>query len=145
MLYALLFISERGDIDMDFLSKLEWLMKRDGLNRSTLAQKSGVPYTTIVGLFERGAENARLSTLNRLCACFNVSLDYLALEQYEKPEDFMPNGNTATVVCENGEEVEIVSLFRLLNKEGQRLVLSTIRTFAGNPDMQKEEQKASAI
>lgn len=130
---------------MDFLNKLEWLMKRDGLNRRTLAQKSGVPYTTIVGLFERGAENARLSTLNRLCTCFNVSLDYLALDQYEKPEDFTPNGNKATVTCENGEEVEIVSLFRSLNKDGQRLVLSTIRTFAGNPDMQKEEQHVSAI
>ena len=27
---------------MDFLSKLDWLMKRDGLNRHTLAQRSGV-------------------------------------------------------------------------------------------------------
>ena len=49
---------------MDFLHKLDWLMERDGLNKHTLAQQSGVPYTTIVGLYERGAENARLSTLN---------------------------------------------------------------------------------
>lgn len=123
---------------MNFLEKLDFLMDRDGLNKSTLAQKSGIPYTTIDAFYKKGYSNAKLSTLNKLCACFGVSLDYLVLDQYEKPEDFVPNGNTATIICESGEEIEIISLFRSMNKEGKALVLSTIRTFAGNPDMQKE-------
>lgn len=124
---------------MDFLNKLDWLMKRDGLNRSTLAQKSGVPYTTIVGLFERGADNARLSTLDKLCKCFNVPLDYLAYDEYEKPEDFTPNGNTVAVYCQNQSEVELITHFRSLNREGRQLILKTAEAYAGNPAMQKED------
>ena len=38
---------------MDFLQKLDWLMEQRGLNKHTLAQQSGIAYTTIVGLYER--------------------------------------------------------------------------------------------
>ena len=60
---------------MGFLEKLDWLMERDNLNKHTLAQKSGIPYTTIIGLYERGISNARLSTIKRLCEIFDVALD----------------------------------------------------------------------
>lgn len=129
---------------MDFLHKLDWLMERDGLNKHTLAQQSGVPYTTIVGLYERGAENARLSTLNRLCAFFRVPLDYLAIDEYEKPEDFVPNGKTASTVCETSEEAELITLFRGLNASARTAVLTTVRGFAGNPAMQKDGSSGAA-
>ena len=93
---------------MDFISKLDWLMKRDGLNKHTLAQKSGVPYTTIVGLYERGHENARLSTLNSLCSFFDVPLDYLVLDAYDKPEDFTPSGNPTAISLVELKSVPIV-------------------------------------
>lgn len=130
---------------MEFLKKLDWLMKRDGLNKHTLAQKSGVPYTTIVGLYDRGPENARLSTLNKLCECFNVPLDYLVVDKYEKPEDFQPNGNCVSLVCDNAEERELIMLFRMLNVDGKNLFMNTVRTFAGNPAMIKEQSGAKAI
>lgn len=123
---------------MTFLEKLDWLMQRDKLNKHTLAQQSGVPYTTIVGLYERGPENARLSTINKLCAFFGVPLDYLALDEYEKPDDFAPNGNTVTVTCSTDDEIELVSLFRGLSEVARSAVLLTVRGFAGNPDLQKE-------
>ena len=129
---------------MVFLQKLDWLMERDGLNKHTLAQQSGVPYTTIVGLYERGAENARLSTLNRLCAFFKVSLDYLAIDDYERPEDFVPNGNTASVVCETKDEAELISLYRGLNDTARSAVMVTVRGLAGNPDIQKEGSSGAA-
>ena len=103
-----------------------------------LAQKSGVPYTTIVGLYERGADNARLSTLNRICTCFNVSLDYLVYDQYDVPDDFAPNGNRAMVSCETNDEIELISLFRAVNSEARQTLLNTARVFAGNPSVQKD-------
>lgn len=124
---------------MTFLEKLDWLMQRDQLNKHTLAQQSGIPYTTIVGLYERGPENARLSTVNKLCSFFDVSLDYLAFDQYDMPEDFTPNRNTTVFACSNDEEIELLSLFRNLNTIAQETVLTTARAFAGNPSMQKEE------
>ena len=128
---------------MTFLEKLDWLMEREKLNKHTLAQQSGVPYTTIVGLYERGLENARLSTVNKLCAFFGVPLDYLALDEYDRPEDFTPNGNTAALTCATDQEEELVTLFRGLSATARETVLTTVRGFAGNPSMQKEEQDMS--
>lgn len=128
---------------MTFLEKLDWLMNRDGLNKHTLAQKCGIPYTTIVGLYERGADNARLSTVNRLCAFFGVSLDYLVFDIYDKPEDFTPNGKTAEMSCESADEVELIALYRTLSVTARATVLTTVRGFAGNPDMQQKRQSSA--
>jgi len=65
-------------ISLTLTEKLDVLMNERGLNKSQLAALSGVPYTTIVSLYEKGAENAKRSTLLSLARCFNVSLDYLA-------------------------------------------------------------------
>ena len=53
-------------------------MKERNINKADLARKSGVPYTTIDGFYKKGSENAKLSTLKKLCTYFNCTLDYLA-------------------------------------------------------------------
>lgn len=60
-----------------FLKKLDYLMSQKGINRSVLARESGIPYTTIDGLYKKGYDNIKLSTLNKLCDYFGVTLDYL--------------------------------------------------------------------
>lgn len=123
---------------MTFLEKLDWLMNRDNLNKHTLAQKCGIPYTTIVGLYERGSENARLSTVNKLCAFFHVPLDYMALDEYDMPEDFTPNGNTVSIPhLPDEDESELLSYYRSLNRQAKEMLLTTARAFAGNPEMQE--------
>lgn len=62
---------------MDFLDRLRILMKNSGDNNSSLAKKSGIPYTTIDGLFKRGWEKAQISTIQRICDYYSVSLDYM--------------------------------------------------------------------
>lgn len=52
-------------------------MKNHGDNNSTLAKESGIPYTTIDGLFKRGWEKAQLSTIQKICEFYGVSLDYM--------------------------------------------------------------------
>ena len=63
---------------MGLTDKLDILMKERKINKAELARESGVPYTTIDGFYKKGSENAKLSTLKKLCAYFNCSLDYLA-------------------------------------------------------------------
>lgn len=63
---------------MGLTDKLDILMKEKNINKAELARESGVPYTTIDGFYKKGSENAKLSTLKKLCAYFNCSLDYLA-------------------------------------------------------------------
>lgn len=63
---------------MGLTDKLDLLMKERNINKAELARESGIPYTTIDGFYKKGAENAKLSTLKKLCAYFNCTLDYLA-------------------------------------------------------------------
>lgn len=63
---------------MGLTDKLDILMKQKNINKAELARESGVPYTTIDGFYKKGSDNAKLSTLKKLCAYFNCSLDYLA-------------------------------------------------------------------
>ena len=60
-----------------FLENLDKLMSDNGLNKRQLSLKSGVPYTTIVGFYEKGYEKTKLSTLRALANYFHVTLDYL--------------------------------------------------------------------
>ena len=128
---------------MDFLGKLDWLMEREKLNKHTLAQRSGVPYTTIVGLYERGAENARLSTVNRLCDFFGVPLDYLAFDKYDRPEDFIPASMHISPESLSSQEEELLGYFRAMNEEARAAIMTTARGMAGNPEMKKEDGSAA--
>ena len=68
---------------MDFLQKLDALMRRDGLNRRSLSLNSGIPYTTIDGWYKKGYDGVKLPTLRKLAEFFSTDLDYWA---YDEPE-----------------------------------------------------------
>lgn len=63
---------------MGLTDKLDLLMAERKINKAELARESGVPYTTIDGFYKKGSENAKLSTLKKLCSYFGCTLDYLA-------------------------------------------------------------------
>ena len=71
-----------------FLEILERLMKERNINKNVLANESGIPYTTIDGWWKKGYDNIRLSTLKKLAAYFNVSLDYLMDTSPELEDDY---------------------------------------------------------
>ncbi len=63
---------------MGLTDKLDMLMAERNMNKADLARESGVPYTTIDGFYKKGSENAKLSTLKKLCLYFGCTLDFLA-------------------------------------------------------------------
>lgn len=63
---------------MSFTDKLDALMAEKGINKSILSKEAGIPYTTIAGFYSKGTDNAKLSTLKKLSAYFNCSIDFLA-------------------------------------------------------------------
>lgn len=69
---------------MSFTDKLDIMMKERNINKSTLARESDIPYTTIDGFYKKGTDNTKLSTLRKLCAYFNCSLDYLVQDSANK-------------------------------------------------------------
>lgn len=68
---------------MGLTDKLDLLMKEKNINKAELARESGVPYTTIDGFYKKGTENAKLSTLKKICAYFGCTLDFLADDDIE--------------------------------------------------------------
>lgn len=62
---------------MAITDKLDHLMRERGITRGGLAKSTGIPYTTIVGFYEKGSDNIKLSNLQKLSSFFGVSLEYL--------------------------------------------------------------------
>ena len=90
------------------LDNLSELMKRRGIsNLHALANESDVPYTTLKGFYEKGCDNVKLSTLNKLCTYFNVSLDYLI------------NGDVTNLT---EHEKKVIFAYRSMDKEGKNVI-----------------------
>lgn len=68
---------------MNFLEKLNYLMEKNHLNKSTLSKACNIPYTTIDGWYKKGYEGLKLTTLRKLADFFGTSLDYWAAENNE--------------------------------------------------------------
>lgn len=61
---------------MNFLENLDFLMKENGLNKRSLSEQSGIPYTTIISWYKKGYENLNITTLRKLSSYFGTTLDY---------------------------------------------------------------------
>ncbi len=87
-----------------------------------------MPYSTVDSIFKRGLENASVANIIKMCNHLSISADELAEGR------ITPRASNGL----SSEEAELVRMFRMMNKDGQALVMATIRTFLGNPEMQKE-------
>ncbi|MEF3309109.1 S24 family peptidase [Paenibacillus sp. GYB004] len=60
------------------LQKIDMLMRREGISsKLELSKKADIPYTTIDGMYKKGTENTKRSTLFKLANFFGCSLDFL--------------------------------------------------------------------
>lgn len=75
---------------MTFLEKLDYLMEKNHLNKRKVSQGSGIPYSTIDGFYKVGYNNIKLSTFRKLCDYFGVSMDSMARDEVELPENILP-------------------------------------------------------
>lgn len=102
---------------MDFLQKLDFLMDKYGLNKLTLSQNSGIPYSTVVGWYKKGYEGLKLTTLRKLSDYFNTVLDYWVNE-----DEIDPNYWEADGFIVNGDEMGHIQKYRLLDPYGKEAV-----------------------
>lgn len=100
---------------MGLTDKLDLLMKEKNINKAELARGSGVPYTTIDGFYKKGADNAKLSTLRKLCNYLECSLDYLA-------DDSTPEESKTIAAHKDGEDFTPEELKKI--EEYKKLLLA---------------------
>lgn len=98
-----------GGIFMDMLEKIELLMKKKGINsKLELSKQADIPYTTIDGMFKKGTENTKRSTLLKLANFFECSLDYLIDDEVDldlprvSGDDFTYVPIVGNISCGNG-------------------------------------------
>ena len=112
---------------MSILDKLEFLMAQKGIkNKKQLSELSKIPYTTIVGLYTKGFEKMKLSTLKSLASFFDVSIDYLVYDNVATPNKQVSD-----------RETELLTKFRELNINGQDKVFEYIEDLAENSKYKK--------
>lgn len=104
-----------------------------GIRQVDIAEHMGVSQGSVSNWI-KGTNSIDIENLAELCSFLCVSLDQIFGVSPIEPE-----------VSLSSSEAELLSLYRGLTKEGQSLVLNTVRTFAGNPAIQKEEQKGKAM
>ena len=104
-----------------------------GIRQVDIAEHMGVSQGSVSNWI-KGTNSIDIENLAELCHFIGVSLDQIfGIAPIEQE------------VMLSASEKELLSLFRSLNNVGQTLTLNTIRTFAGNPVMQKDTQNASAM
>lgn len=112
---------KRGGCSVNFLQKLDFMMERFSLNKRTLSQNSGIPYTTIDGWYKKGYEGMKIPTLRALSDYFNTVLEYWVLDDVTDPNYWKANGFVV-----NTEEMEHVQKYRLLDGYGKEAVDSIL-------------------
>ena len=115
---------------MDFLTRLQRVMKMNGDSKHKLSKDSGIPYTTLERLFNNGWENARISTIQKICDHYGLSIDFMVygakkampdeFEISEKYSKMSPYGRSLVdLIIENedryGRGIRVIS-----NKEDDR-------------------------
>lgn len=95
---------------MDFLDKLEFLMKKKNItNLNELSTQSNIPYTTLKGFYTRGTDKIQKSTLKKLADFFNCTLDYLVCDDVVEPSKHFAPGQ---------EYKEVYKIKRALKEAG---------------------------
>ena len=133
---------------MDFLEKLNCLMKEHNLNKSTLSKACNIPYTTVDGWYKRGYEGLKLPTLKKLSDYFNISIDYWAddeltepIPKSKAPKNLMTDdGNSVTILNKKDEN----DIARRLENTLADLDTDEALMFSGEPIDEKTRELLKA-
>ncbi len=123
---------------MNFLDKLDTLMTENNLNKKSLANDSGIAYTTIVNWYKRGYDNMTISIFKKLCDYFGVTMDYMARDEVTEIEYYNPRKKDLHITA---EEELLVRCYRVADELDKALALRAVKADEKEKS-QKEEQNA---
>lgn len=120
---------------MTFLDKLDYLMKKNNLNKKRLSDQSGIPYSTIDGFYKQSYNNIKLSTFKKLCDYFGVTMDCMARDEVSEIEYYNPQKKSLHITP---EEELLVKCYRAADDLDKTLALRAV-----NADQEMESRKES--
>lgn len=102
---------------MDFLEKLDMLIKKNGLNKRSFSDACGIPYTTIINWYNRGYNGLQLATVKKISDFFGTNLDFWAKENIVDPDYGKTAGFDVTA-----PEMHLIEKYRDLDDRGRKIV-----------------------
>lgn len=112
---------------MNFLEKLNYLMAKNNLNKSTLSKACDIPYTTIDGWYKKGYEGLKLTTLRKLSGFFGTSLDFWASDDNV---DLPIQLSNKKLFAGERDEIQLLSDYRALNADTKTLARGMVKGLA---------------
>jgi len=117
---------------MKMTEKLDRLMEMKGINKAELSRRTGIPYTTIASLYDKGYENIKLANLVKLARFFGVSLEFLSDDSIDFEKGM--------------EEAEIKAIsesYIALSRRGRKMVRKLMDEIRVYESAQKEQEPES--
>ena len=112
--------------------------KELGFSQIKLSRLSGISQSAISDIENPYAtKRPNTDTISKIASALCCSVAELMGERIINDER-LPSNNEFSASIPNDEK-ELIQLYRSLNNEAKRTVLETVRGFAGNPAMQKDE------
>lgn len=107
---------------MTLLDKLAVLMEEHRDTVASLSRKTGLPYTTIDGLFKKGFAGARIGTVQAIARAYGVSLDYMIRDEITDPLYGLP----PEVVDLSDQEQQLVLAYRSATDAAREIAFETL-------------------
>lgn len=126
---------------MNFLEKLNLLMIQNGLDKKSLSNKSGIPYTTIINWYKRGYDGLQVSTLQKLNNYFGTTFEFWISDEITDPN----YGKTSNFEI-TFEEMELIKKYRSLNSfDKDTIQLLVSREYERHFDSQITQEQIAAL
>lgn len=109
---------------MTFLEKLDFLMKKNKLNKKRLSEQSGIPYSTIDSFYKQSYSNIKLSTFRKLCDYFGVTMDSMARDEVVEIEYYNPNKKNLHI---SKDEELLLQCYRESDNLGKELAMRAVK------------------
>lgn len=109
-----------------FVEIFNELLQENGLNRKQFSEKSGIPYTTVVG-WTKLNRLPDYSALIKIADFFHCSIDYIAGRQDEFGNALYSEENLRT-------EMLFIKYFRKLDQKNKELVIEITKKLADSSE-----------
>lgn len=124
----------------DFTSRFNELLNRTTDNGTALAIALGVSKQTI-SAWKNGTRFPKKPTIRIIADYFNVGVPWLqgVTDDETAQRSLSDSCDSVDNFIETvDDEIELISLYRILNEKGRGILMGTARSLATNPDMKKD-------
>lgn len=126
---------------MNFLEKLDYLIKKDWEDKKKFAEKCGIPYRTIINWKNSGYKNMSLTTFGELCNFLGVTMESMAYD--DKEIEYISDTRKNDIYT---DEYKLLQQYRKLNQEGKIRLLERLESLIddGYADERTDTDKKKA-